>query len=203
MKSKWKTKKIFDAIQELKDSIFGLNQSYADFCYNYSFENGYYLDQSKLIAFSTSLANTAKQVKYYDSVYAKVLPLFFKMAVMFLAAACNPSDWLFVSIRKLGTAVYKTSAEEQSIFDIMVEDSSAFLDEYFSDKSFQEVYNQFSKEITTIDMDNFGQCVKRAIERFIDENELNTLNDDVATQNIISRMARTSAIITRDLQRKS
>lgn len=196
-------KKIFDAIQGLKDSIFGLNQPYTDFCYSHSLEEGYTLDLSKLSEFSTSLANTAKQVKYYDATFEPVLPLFFKMAVMFLAAACNPDDWLFVSLRKLGDTVYKTNASEQSVFDIMVENDSKYLNEYYQDKAFQAIYNQFSEEIAFLDMTNFAQCVKQAIERFIDENELNTLNDDIATRNIILRIQRSSEMITRDMLRKS
>lgn len=196
-------KKIFDAIQELKDSIFGLNQSYADFCYQYSAEYGYTLDQSKLESFAQSLSETAKQVKHYEGAFEPVLPLFFRMSIMFLAAACNPSDWLFVSIRKLGNTVYKANTEEKSVFDIMVEDSSKYLDEYFEDNIFRTTYEQFSDAISNVDMTNFGQCTKRALERFIDDNNLNTLNDDVATQNIISRMQRTSVMIARDIQRKS
>ena len=196
-------KKIFDAIQELKDSIFGLNQSYADFCYQYSAEYGYTLDQLKIESFAQALSETAMQVKYYEGAFEPVLPVFFRMSIMFLAAACNPSDWLFVSIRKLGNTVYKANTEEKSIFDIMVEDSSKYLDEYFEGNVFWEIYKQFSDLISNVDLTNFGQCVKRALERFIDDNNLNTLNDDAATQNIVSRMRRTSVMIARDIQRKS
>ena len=141
-------------------------------------------------------------MKYYHEDYDTALPSFFAMTILFLAAACNPSDWVFVSIKKIGSAVYK-SGSEKSVFDIMVEDSTAYINSCYEDNRFWVEYNQFSKSIEDVDLTDFEQCVKRTLERFIDDNNLNTLNDPLATDNIIARLNRTSSFISRELQRNS
>lgn len=198
-------RKIFDAIQDLKDSIFGLKQSYTSFCYDHFNSDGYStydLSQEKMLLFIEKLCDTARNVKYYHEDYDAVLPSFFAMTILFLTAACNPSDWLFVSIKKIGSTVYK-SGSEKSVFDIMVEDSTGTINGRYEDDCFWVEYRKFNKSIENVDLTDFEQCVKRTLERFIDDNNLNTLNDPLATNNIIARLNRTSSFINRELQRNS
>lgn len=199
-------KKIFDAIQELKDCIFGLKQTYTDFCYEHTVKDGcssYMMSTEKLNDFANELSETAKAVRYYNESFDPILPVFFKVTIMFLTAACNPSDWLFVSIRKIGGTVFKTDPDEKSTFDIMVETATPTINDYFTDGLFWKDYELFNASLGGVDLSDFEQCVKRTIERFIDEHELNALGDDVATQNFVARINRTAVTIARDLRRSS
>lgn len=197
--------KIFDAIQNLKDNIFGATQSYTEFCYlSENSEKGYTLrlDDNKLQDFAKELSDTAKNVEEYTSDYSKVLPVFFRMAVMFLTAACNPDDWIFLSIRKLGRTVYKKDVSEQSVFDIMVQDSSHYIKEYFPEGTFNVEYTLFNDSIVGVDLTNFELCVKHALEHFIDNHKLNSLDDYAYTKRILAQINRSASLIRHDILKK-
>lgn len=196
-------KKIFDAIQDLKDSIFGLKQSYIPFCFDYSTESGYLLNTEKLNVFSQELAKLARTTKTYDDNFEPVIPLFFIVCIKFLTASCNPSDWLFLSIRKIAKTNDGTEDYPISTFDIMIKNSSVFLKGYYQDGIFWNEYDEFKTLMLEVDKDNFYQCIKNTIETFIDENNLNSLNDDKTTQSLLSKINRTSSVIARELQRNS
>ena len=191
--------RIFDTIQELKDSIFGLKQSYISFCYDYTEENGYVLNYEKLHSFSLELSDIAKKVDCYDDSFANILPSFFKLAVIFLHTTCNPSDWIFVSFRKIGKTIYKNQEDEQSTFDIMVENAT----EYLKDNLFWKEYSLFNNLIKNVNLSDIDLCIKKTIETFIDEYRLNCLDDDELTQNIISKINRISFFITKESAHKS
>lgn len=194
-------KKVFDAIQELKDSIFGMNQPYIGYCYDYSLENGHSLNIDRVDEFANALSETSKKVSVYDNHFSEVLPSFFRLSVLFLDAVCNPSDWIFVSIRKIAETVYKQDNDQQSTFDIMVEKSS--IHRFAAKETFYKEYNHFNKCIHDVEMTNFARCVKLTLECFIDEKELNPLADDDSIRAIISRVNRTSSVISREIQRRS
>ena len=195
--------KIFSAIQELKDSIFGLKQSYTEFCYDYSEETGLFLDPEKTNDFANNLLETSKPVRYYDSDFEEIFPLFIKMSVIFLDATCNPSDWLFVSIRKIGKTIYEEDPQQKSTFEIMVNNAKEAINSHHDSKQFWDTYELFQSKSSLINMRNFGQYVKLSVERFIDDNGLNYLDDTKATEMLISRINRTSSIIAKEVQRKS
>lgn len=101
---------IFKAIQDLKDSVFGLKQPYIRYCYTYSEEEGYRFCATMADAFADELSAAARRVPSYREELADVMPLFFRMIPRLLAAICASGDWIFVSFRKLADTALKKRA---------------------------------------------------------------------------------------------
>lgn len=193
--------KLFKAIQDLKDSIFGLKQPYIPLCYDISPERGYEFNSRKMRALVDELTETSKTVRSYQAEFAPILPLFFELCFKFLAAVCNPSDWIFVSIRKIANTLYRHAPGADSTFDRMLRNNRNTIDNLFAQDEFWPLYEDFSARIDELDFQGFSQCVKHTVETYIDNHHLNTLDHDQATQSIITRLNRVSSTIQRDVSR--
>lgn len=197
-------RKIFAAIQHLKDSIFGLTQSFSDFCFDINQEGKSIVSETKLRSFVEDLTLRSHQSSDYDNAFCELSPLFFEMSIRYLLAACNPSDWQFISIKKLAATLHRQGDGYKSTFDFMVEDMHEYLEDYWQGDEFRQLYSKYSTLINGLSYEecvSFEKCVKAALERFIDAHYLNSLVNDFETQAIVSKINRTASIIHSDLRK--
>lgn len=193
--------KIFQAIQDLKDSIFGLKQPYIRYCYEYTEEDGYVFSRERTGVFAHRLTMCARETRTYSEELSAAIPLFFEMCAMLLAAICGKGDWIFVSFRKIAKAALKSSPEEESVLERIVKNSQEDIDDMFPDGAFWVLYEEFRPYMGQVDAEGFYLCVKHALEDFLDEHHLNALDKDKATESMVARINRLSAAIERDLSR--
>ena len=193
--------KIFKAIRELKDSVFGLKQSYTPFCYTRTGEEGETFSMEKMEAFSAELTAFGKQAAEYTDELELLLPAFFRAVLMLLDAICSSSDWVFVSIRKLAETALKNSAEEESTLDRIVKSYRGKISVMFPEGEFWTAYEQVSRDMGRVDNESFYRSVKHALEAFLDEHRLNVLDRDSSTDAVVARMYRLAASVERDLAR--
>lgn len=193
---------IFKAIQDLKDSVFGLKQPYIRYCYTYSEEEGYRFCATMADAFADELSAAARRVPSYREELADVMPLFFRMIPRLLAAICASGDWIFVSFRKLADTALKNAPEEESVLERIVQSHREVIDETFPDGSFWPIYDAFCAYMGRVDNEAFYRCAKNSVETFLDEHQLNVLDSDRATSTVVARISRLAAAIDRDLSRR-
>ena len=193
--------KVFKAIQDLKDSMFGMKQSYIPFCYTNDREDGYRFSEEKTKAFVEKLCGYAVGTRSYCSELERVIPLFFEVTTKLLAAICSSGDWVFVSYRKLADTAKKTCPEEKSVYERIVEDHRNKIDRMFSKDAFWPLYEEFAGYMGQVDGEGFYLCVKHTLEEFLDDHRLNCLDKDQLTESIVARISRLSASIERDLDR--
>ena len=193
--------RIFKAIQDLKDSIFGLRQSYIPFCYTNDREDGYRFSEEKTAIFVAELSEYSGGTRTYSDELKEVMPLFFEVSVKLLAAICSSGDWVFVSFRKLANAAMKDSSEEESTFDRIVASHRAQIDKMFPADSFWEPYAKFCGYMGRVNAENFSLCVKHTVEDFLDDRHMNCLDRDQTTEHIVARISRLAAAVERDLNR--
>ena len=192
---------IFKAIQDLKDSVFGLKQSYVRYCYTYSEEDGRRFSVPKADAFAQELSTIAQQTPTYCGELAEVMPLFFRVIPRLLTAICGSGDWIFASFRKLAEAALKETPEEKSILECIVDDHRAEIDAAFPNGEFWPDYETFCGYMGRVDNESFYRCAKLTVEAFLDERCLNVLDRDQATAGVVARISRLAAAIDRDLSR--
>ena len=193
--------RIFHAIQDLKDSVFGLKQPYISFCYISSSEDGYLFSIEKAFSFADELSQYAKQTRTFSAELSDVMPLFFRTIVKLLAAICGSSDWTFVSFRKLAKTALKNTPEETSVLERIVESHRAVIDDMFTNNEFWPEYEAFRSYMGHIDGEAFYLCAKHAVEDFVDDHKLNVLDRDQLTDGVVARISRLAAAIDRDLER--
>lgn len=189
--------RILKAIQQLKDSLFGMDMSYIDYCY-YRGEDVCYLDNEKLESFASELFLNAKNTAMYRPEFESILPSFYKLVIKYIDKACPISDRRFVSIRKIAEVVNKPSADYRCPFDIMIDD----LKEMF-DLIFLSEYSEFSRKIVGIDHESFYRCVKGSVEAFIDSHNLNCLSNDLLTDQTVVKINQLAGRIRVDQRRRS
>ena len=193
--------KIFSAIQDLKDSMFGMKQPYTRYCYIHSDEDGYVFSEEKAEVFLTLLCSFSPETRTYNPEWGAVMPLFFRVTLRLLAAICNSGDWIFVSFRKLAKTAMKYSPNEKSVYERIVDSHREQIDRAFPSGSFWADYESFCTFMGFIDPEAFYQCVKNTLERFLDDQHLNVLDRDQMTDSVVARISRLSAAIERDLKR--
>ena len=201
-KQRTNEEQIFKAIQDLKDSVFGLKQPYIRYCYTYSEEEGYQFSIPMADAFAEELSDIARQMPTYCEELSEVMDLFFRMIPRLLAAICASGDWIFASFRKLAETALKDSPEEESVLERIVNGHRDVIDETFPDGSFWPVYDAFCSYMGRVDNDAFYRCAKNGVEGFLDERRLNVLDSDRATAGVVARISRLAASIDRDLSRR-
>ncbi|MBR3704733.1 MAG: hypothetical protein IKM11_04545 [Oscillospiraceae bacterium] len=194
--------KIFKAIQDLKDSVFGLKQPYIRYCYTYTEEEGYRFCVPMADAFADELSMIAQHAPTYCDELSAVMPLFFRMIPRLLAAICASGDWIFVSFRKLAETALKDTPEEKSVLERIVESHRAVIDETFPNGEFWPDYEAFCGYMGRVDNEAFYRCAKNTVEKFLDERQLNVLDSDRATAGVVARISRLAAAIERDLSRR-
>ncbi len=193
--------KVFKAIQDLKDSIFGMRQPYIRYCYIHTDEDGLVFCDEKAEIFVTLLCSFCSGTRTYSEEWGAVMPLFFRVTARLLAAICNSGDWIFVSFRKLAKAAMKSSPEEESVYERIVDSHRAQIDQTFPSGVFWPDYESFRSFMGQMDPEDFYLCVKHTLEDFLDDQNLNVLDRDQLTDSVIARMSRLSAAIERDLRR--
>ncbi len=193
--------KIFKAIRDFKDSVFGLRQSYVPFCYTHSREDGDVFSVEKMSVFAFELFVYARQTKEYTDELKQVLSSYFRMVLMLLHAICSSGDWIFVSMRKLAEAALKSGTESESTLDRIVKSHTDRIDSAFPDGEFWEEYEMFCRDMGRVDNEAFYLSVKHALETFLDEHQLNVLDRDSSTDAVVARLSRLAASVERDLAR--
>lgn len=182
---------IHNAIQDLKDSIFGLKQPFSVMGIISDTEHGPTIDSEKLSPFISELENIAKTLPDHDDGIERVLKQFWIVAIKFLIVSCREEDWNFQSIKKLAGAVEKADVETDSVFDILISDARHDLSmAYPGDEEFWALYREFSLGIIDCDTNKFLLLNKHTLERYIDNHLLNTLESPEATNQIISQIER-------------
>lgn len=193
--------KIFKAIQDLKDSVFGLRQPYISFCYTWSEEEGYCFSPARAEYFAAELSRCAAGTRRYCEELEPVVPLFFRSILRLLSAICGSGDWIFVSFRKLAETALKNTPEERSVLERIVDDHRKIIDRCFPLGEFWEDYEAFCGYMGRVDGEAFYHTVKQGVEAFIDEKGLNILDSDRLTDGVVARISRLAASIDRDLDR--
>ena len=187
--------KIFDAIQDLKDSLFGLKNSYANYCYSES-SNGLYWNNNKSERFIEEIISQAKSTKTYNEEFEPIIRAALELSLKFILHACNFEEQQFVSLRKIIKTMEKDIEGEPSVFEIMVNRQKGYFDNIYLEK-----LEQFSLKMVGIDFEAFYKCCKHAIESFIDKNNLNSINSNRVTSEIVLRINRLSKITSSELRK--
>lgn len=193
--TKTNEEKIFDVIQDLKDSIFGLKNSYVKYCYSETNE-GLYWDNRKSENFIEELLKHAKMTSTYNAQFEGLIVLAFELTLKFILHACNFEEQQFVSLRKIIKTTQKRSKEEQSVFEIMVERQKGYFDMIYFDK-----LKLFCDQIIDVNFDDFYKSCKHAIEAFIDSHNLNSIKNDKATSELVLRISRLSNITAAEIRK--
>lgn len=193
--------KIFAAVQDLKDSIFGMKQPYTPFCYDITEEDGLVFNDGRAAAFAAELSAFARSTRTYSEALAPAVPIFFLVTLRLLAAICSSGDWVFVSFRKLAKTVGKDSPEEESVYERIVDSHRPHIDRLFPDGRFWPDYDIFRHSMDHADSEDLFLCIKHTLEAFLDDRHLNALDHDPMTENISARISRLSAAVERDLRR--
>lgn len=189
--------RIFDSIQELKDSLFGMKLSYVRYCYSKS-ESGLYWDNQKSERFIQELLNCSKESRCYDETFDDLIMTVFELSLKFILHASNFDEQRFVNLRKIIKTTEKFNISDKSVFEIMVDTQKKYFDLVFLRKC-----DDFSKKIASIEFDKFYRCCKHGIELFIDNKKLNTiLNDDLSMQ-MVSRINRLANITAMEVRRNA
>ena len=184
---------IHRAVQDLKDSIFGMKQPFFSMGILKESENSTTLHQENFSSFIGELECIAKTIPEHEISLAIVLKNFWILSIKFLLVACPEEDWNFQSIKKLATTVAKKDSQTDSVFDILLRDAQSDLSiAYPNENDFWSLYNEFSSQIVNCDIDKFSQLNKHTLEKYIDKHSLNTLDSQDSTQRIVSHIERYS-----------
>ena len=193
--TKTNEEKIFDVIQDLKDSIFGLKNSYVKYCYSET-DGSLFWDNKKSEKFIKELLEHAKMTSTYNAQFEGLIVLAFELILKFILHACNFEEQQFVSLRKIIKTTQKESKEDQSIFEIMVEQQKGYFDMVYFDK-----LQLFSDQIIEVNFDDFYKSCKHAIEAFIDSHNLNSIKNDKVTSELVLRISRLSNITAAEIRK--
>lgn len=179
---KKREKKIFDAIQQLKDAVFGMESSYAQYCYSMS-ERRWKFDPEKANQFISELIGYAVEDPRYAGELEPLIRDFLIIVLEYLDCTFASNEYKFCSIRKIAYATWKETAENVSTFDVLITD----VEKDLSADCFQ-IYKKFTNAIVTVDQDAFYICIKHALEKFVDENGLSCIDDEDAVDQMVARI---------------
>ena len=188
-------KQIFDAIQLLKDAVFGMESSYAPYCY-FSTAQVRKLDVDKMRQFIEELLLLASQDSRYSSDLESLIKDFLLITLNYLDCTFASNEYKFSSIRKIAYATWKQAENQTSTFDILITD----VEKNISSECF-DLYKQFTKQIITVDQDAFYICVKHSLEKFVDNHGLNCIGDEDAVDQMTSRIRQLAFRINVDSKR--
>ena len=183
-------KKLLKAIQQFKDTAFGLESRYTPYCYEYV-DGIRKLNEEKVEAFIAELEELAKRSSFYTDALANLIDKFLRVVIRYMDCTFAPYEYKFVSIRKIADTVYKQSSTQVSTFDILITDQRNKLDRYH-----YSLYEDFTKEIVDADQTAFYRCVKTALDSFVDGHQLNCLHDDTETAELVARINQFSRRLT-------
>lgn len=186
-----------DALQLLKDTIFGMEASYTDFCYNKE-APGWYLDEDKVQSFIRELLKNAKCLHICTPDQEELISSFLHIVIEYLDRTFSSHEYKFSSIRKISAAVKKEFIYYKSPFDILIEDEQKNLSE-----ECLAMHTNFTNKIVSVNQDDFVACVKYALEKFIDDHQLSCLSDEFAARQTASRIRRLADRIQLDQRHRS
>lgn len=190
-------KKLLKAIQQFKDTAFGLESKYTPYCYEY-IDGLRQLNGEKVDAFIAELEGLAKGNSLYTDALMDLIDKFLRIVIRYMDCTFAPNEYKFVSIRKLADTIYKQSATQNSTFDILITDQRNKLDPYH-----YSLYEDFTKNIVSVDQTAFYRCIKTALDAFVDGHQLNCLHDDKKTADLIARINQYSHKLTTPLRESS
>lgn len=192
-------KKLLKAIQQFKDTAFGLESRYTSYCYEY-IGGVRQLNEEKVEAFITELEELAKRSSFYTDALTSLIDKFLRVVIRYMDCTFAPYEYKFVSIRKIADTVYKQSLTQVSTFDILITDQKQKMDPYY-----YSLYENFTKDIVDADQSAFFRCIKTSLDAFVDEHQLNCLHDDQETAELVARINQYSRRLTspaRELPRR-
>ena len=175
-------KKILDAIQQLKDSVFGMETSYAQYCYSVN-EHKSELDFEKVNQFIYKLINYASADSRFTAELKPLIQDFLTITLQYLDSTFASYEYKFSSIRKIAYTIRKNNAEQKSTFDILITD----VEQDLSTDCFA-LYKKFTNDILSVDQESFYLCIKHALEKFVDEHGLNCIDDENAVDQMVSKI---------------
>ena len=187
-------RKVFDAIQSLKDSVFGLKSSYVPFCYTAK-KRGMSFDWEKYELFVEELCECAKEVEGYSEAIGERLREFFGLVLLFVDLFCPQDDRCFSSFKKLALTVLESGGSKGSLFDAIILD---YVERDETDDAFRSDYKSFSSKIAEVDNETFYRCEKIAVENFIDRHALNCLRSSEETMRAVSEIQNIAMRLQRD-----
>ena len=186
--------KIFEAIQNLKDSVFGLKASYVPFCYT-ARKRGMSFDWEKYELFVDELCKCAEEVEGYTETIGERLREFYGIVIRFVDLFCPQDDRCFASFKKLALTVSEDGGSKGTLFDAIMRD---YVERDELDDAFRRAYESFSAKIGGEDFAAFYRCEKIAVEHFIDRHELNCLRSSEETLRAIEEIQRATMRLQRD-----
>ena len=120
-------KKLLKAIQQFKDTAFGLESRYTPYCYEY-IDGVRRLNEEKVETFITELEELAKRSSFYTDALTSLIDKFLRVVIRYMDCTFAPYEYKFVSIRKIADTVYKQSLAQVSTFDILITDQKHKID---------------------------------------------------------------------------
>ena len=190
--------RILDGYEKLKDRIFGLDQPFFKPFYTYSPRQGYQYDE---VAANLLIESVLEHCAKDEQLFYSIMRDFLDISLKFLFVACNSDDWSYISFVKLSETIEKREADWVTTMDVMVGDEQEVLNDTYGDK-FNETYNRLTDAILGKDLSEFPHYVKKSLEKHIDANGLNCLNDDEMTEEVLELMDQISRRVSMMYRRK-
>ena len=190
--------RILNECKNLKDVIFGLDQPFYKPCYTYTPGQGYQYDEAAAnLLVESVLGHCDKD----EQLFYSIMRDFLDISLKFLFVACNSDDWSYISFVKLSETIEKPDAEWITTMDIMVGDEQEVLNDTYGDK-FNETYERLINAILGKDLSEFPRYVKKSIEKHIEANGLNCLDDEM-TEEVLELMDQISRRVRMMYRRKA
>ena len=176
--------KVFEAIQSLKDSVFGLKASYVPFCYT-ARKQGMSFDWEKYEGFVDGLCACAEEVSGYTDSIGLRLREFFGLVIRFVDLICPADDRCFASFKKLALTVPREEGCPRSVFEVIIQ---SYMERDELDAAFLKEYESFTAGMLLEDFEVFYRCEKIAVEKFVDRHALNCLRSSEETMRAVSEI---------------
>lgn len=189
---------ILDKHQQLKDRIFGLDQPFFKPFYTYTPRQGYQYDEA---AADLLIESILEHCDKDEQLFYNIMRDFLDISLKFLFVACNSDDWSYISFVKLSETIEKQEVEWITTMDVMVGDEQEVLNDTYGNE-FNETYERLTAAILGKDLSEFPRYVKKSIEKHIDANGLNCLDDDEMTEEVLELMDQISRRVRMMYRRK-
>lgn len=181
---KYNEERILQKYQKVKDTIFGLDQPFFRQFYTYTARQGYQYDENEADLLIKSILEYCDKE---EQLFYSIMQDFLDVGLKFLFATCNSDDWIYISFVKLSEIIEKLEEDWVTTMDVMVGDEQETLNRTFGDE-FNETYQRLTNAILGKDLSEFPRYVKKSLEKHIDAKGLNSLDDDILTDEILELM---------------
>ena len=124
---------------------------------------------------------------------------FFEMSIAYLESACNPSDKVFLSLKKLSQINLVDTQQSGSVFRIMLEEAKSSVQSE-KERSMIEIcensYHEFLQYAPTFyEKQKFEMIISSAVESFLGAHNLGMTDDEVSNSSIQSILNMTMKLI--------